>query len=417
MAKVNLQIDKAFFNEVYIPYLNREERFQAFMGGAGSGKSKFLSQKLTLDLLKNKITLLVVMKEYSGMEQKVFKEFLTTFDDMKIRDHMKIRKAPLNITFPNGSEIIFLGADDESKLLSISGITYCWVEEADNISYEFWTQLQLRLRGKGKIKKKFFLSWNPTSATSWLKREFEDNPLPDSFMLRTTYLDNRFLDDEYIAQFDEMKIRNPHKYRIYALGEWGILGKLVYENWEEREFTTSDLMKENPNLVSAFGMDFGYVADPSTMVASLVDLENRKLYIFDEMYEKGLLNNEIAEKIHDMGYSKELIIADSAEQKSIEEIKQYDIPRIKPARKGSGSIMQGIQFIQQFDIIVHPKCKHTIDELKHYSFKKDKQSGMYLNVPIDSSNHILDALRYSLESHNKKKGKALKLLPSSMFGL
>lgn len=366
--------------------------------------------------MKKKTKLLVIRQTFASIRDSVYAEFMTVLDDMKLigTKFVKVSKSTLAITFFNGSEIIFKGADDETKLLSISGVDVCWVEEASQVSYELWTQLKLRLRG-GLEKKKFYLSFNPISATHWLKSEFFDNPMDDCTIVHSTYKDNRFLDEEYINSLEEMKDRNPLKYEVYALGKWGVMGKKVYENWKVEDFTIHELIKESTNLITAIGMDFGFINDPTTLVCSLVDLDNRKLYIFDELYEKGLLNNEIADRIIQKGYSKSLIIADSAEQKSIAEIKGYGIPRIKPAKKGAGSIMSGIQYIQQFEIFVHPSCKHTINELEQYAFKKDKATGQYINQPIDDHNHILDALRYSLETHMKKA--KMTSINKALFGL
>lgn len=414
MAKVKLNISRDYFNEKYIPYLNTNHRYNIFYGGAGSGKSYFLATKLVLDLFKEKHKLLVVRQTFASIRDSVHAEIVTALHRMELLQFVNVSKTSLTITFPNGSQIIFKGADSESKLLSISGITMVWIEEASEISKDLFQQLELRLRG-GDKKKKFYLSFNPISANHWLKQEFFDNPKDDTAICHSTYLDNKHLDDEYIANLLDMKERNPLKYDVYALGKWGVMGKKVYENWTIQDFQVSELVQANHNIKAVFGMDFGYVSDPSTLIASLVDLENRKLYIFDEMYEKGLLNNQIAERIHEMGYSKEIIVADSAEQKSIAEIKGYGISRIKPAKKGAGSIMAGIQFIQQFDIIVHPSCKHTINELENYAFKKDKQTGAFINQPIDDYNHILDALRYSLEQFSK--GRQVKFLSKSLFGL
>ncbi|MGH0775282.1 PBSX family phage terminase large subunit [Bacillus mobilis] len=414
MPKIKLNIERSYFNDAYIPYLNRPERIQVFYGSAGSGKSRFLATKLVIDLMKERTKLLVIRQTFASIRDSVYAEFLTVLEEMKLLQFVNVSKTSLTITFPNGSSIVYKGCDDEQKLLSISGIDACWIEEASQISFEIWTQLLLRLRG-GDKKKKFYLSFNPTSAASWLKREFFDNPMEDSFVCKTTYKDNRFLDAEYIASLEDMKVRNPQKYEIYGLGNWGLMGKRVFDNWKVEEFDKHNLVRSNPKLKSAFGMDWGYVADPSTLICSLVDIENRKLYVFDEMYEKGLLNNQIADKIRDMGYAKELIIADSAEQKSIAEIRQYGITRVKPARKGAGSVMNGIQYAQQFDIVVHPSCVHTVDELSNYSYIKDSATGLYLNKVEDRNNHLLDALRYSLETYMRQAKKST--LNKAMFGL
>lgn len=413
---ININIDSSFFNEAYIPYLNREEKFQVFYGGAGSGKSYFIVQNLILKLLKQKQKLMVVRQTFATHRDSTFAEFKSALEYMGILDLCKISKTTLDIELPSGSTIIFKGADEESKLLSISGVTVTWVEEATEISKEIFDQLVLRMRG-GRLRKHMFLSFNPISATHWLKAEFFDNPRDDAFICHTTYQDNRFLEQEYIDNLLDMKDRNPVKYDVYALGKWGTTGKKVYENWVEADFDRYHLVKNNIYLQSAIGVDFGYISDATTLIATLVDLENRKIYIYDEMYEHGLLNNEIASEIIAKGYGKERIIADSAEKKSIDEIRGYGVPRIEPAKKGSGSIMQGIQFINQFQIYVHPRCVHTIDELENYSYKKDNKTGQYLNQPIDDFNHLLDALRYALEPFHKKNNRKIKTLSKSLFGL
>lgn len=411
---VKINIDASYFNKAYLPYLNREERYQLFYGGAGSGKSYFLASKLILDLLKKKQKLLIVRQVFASIRDSVYEEVLSAINRMGMGNLCVVSKSTLDINFLNGSKIIFKGADDERKLLSISGIDMVWVEEASDITKELFNQLELRLRG-GSQKKRYFLSFNPISATHWLKSEFFDNPREDSFVCHTTYKDNAFLDDDYIRNLEEMKERNPQKYQVYALGEWGTSTKLVYENWGIAPVDVSSLVRAHPYIVSAFGMDFGYVADPSTLVACLVDTKNMKLYIFDEMYEHGLLNNKIAQKIMNMGYSKERIIADSAEPKSIAELQSLGLKRVTGAKKGKDSIIHGVQYIMQFEIVVDPSCTNTINELRNYGYKKDKSTGQYTNTPVDDYNHLLDALRYALEPLSMKKNKVK--LSKGLFGL
>jgi phage terminase large subunit len=414
LSKINLNVPKSMFNSAYLPYLDNDDRYNIYYGGAGSGKSRFIAMKLTLDLLSKKQKLLVVRQTLASLRESTFEEFMEVFRIFKITDYMTVSKTTMTITFPNGSSIIFKGGDDESKLLSISGVDVCWVEEASGITYDLWTQLKLRLRGSGS-KKRFFLSFNPISSLHWLKREFFDNPPEGVRICHTTYKDNRFLDAEYIATLEDMKHREPIKYAVYALGQWGVMGRKVFDNWKVEDFTTAALVKENNALEMAVGMDFGYVSDPSTLICSLVDVANRKLYIFDELYEHGLLNNELSQRITEKGYSKERIVADSAERKSIDELRGYGLRRIQAAAKGAGSIMTGIQYVQQFDIIVHPSCVHTIDELENYAYKKDKATGKYTNQPMDTYNHLIDALRYSLEPF--RKNTRLTVLDAKLFGI
>lgn len=416
IAKLNINFDVKTLNLAYIPYIKREERYQVFYGGAGSGKSYFLATNLVLELLSKKQKMLVIREVFSTIRDSVYAELLNAIDNIgNLREHCTISKSTLQITFPNGSTIIFKGADDESKLLSITGVDMVWIEEADGITREVWHQIELRLRG-GANKKRFYLSFNPISAQHWLKEEFFDNPKDDSLICHTTYKDNRFLDADYIANLEDMRERNPEKYQVYALGKWGTNGKPVYSNWEVSTFNFSQIIKSNKSIKALFGMDFGYTTDPTTFIASLIDEQNRKLYIFDEMYEHGLLNNEIAHNIISMGYGKETIIADSAEQKSIAELRKYGLRRVKPAKKGANSINHGIQYLSQYQIYIHPNCVETINEFENYSYKKNKRTGQYTNVPIDNYNHLLDALRYSVEPLSMQK-KPVSSLNKAMFGL
>lgn len=199
-----------------------------------------------------------------------------------------------------------------------------------------------------------------------------------------------------------MKIKHPKRYAVEGNGNWGISEGLIYENWEEREFDWREVVRERPGIKSVFGLDFGYTADPTAFGAFLVDEKAREIFIFDEFYARGLLNNQIADMIKNKGFAKERIIADSAEQKSIEEIKRAGIPRIKPAAKGRDSINAGIQKIKEYKIYVHPKCTNAILELSNYVWDKSRD-GKQLNKPIDDFNHFLDAFRYAMEQIGKKK--------------
>lgn len=158
------------------------------------------------------------------------------------------------------------------------------------------------------------------------------------------------------------------------------------------------------------GLDFGYVNDPTALVVSYLDKQNGILYIEQQMYQKGLLNNQIADRVKYMGLAKSVIIADSAQQKSIQEIKKAGITRIRAAAKGKGSVLQGIQKLQQYQIVINPQCKNTIIQFQNYSWTKDKQ-GQYINQPIDKFNHCIDALRYSLQCVDVKP--RLKTLPTN----
>ena len=229
--------------------------------------------------------------------------------------------------------------------------------------------------------------------------------------LTTNYLCNEWLDAADIKVFEDMKRRNPRRYAVAGLGGWGIVDGLVYENWREEAFTVINRKEYNDmpeqarpehpvfsdELTSCFGLDFGYTNDPSTLFCGLLDQKGKRLFVFDEMYEKGLSNKRIADNIKNMGYGKERITADSAEPKSIDELKSLGL-RVKGAMKGKDSIKNGIQWIQDLEIIVHPRCVNFLTEISNYTWDTDK-FGTKLNVPIDDFNHLMDAMRYALERY------------------
>ena len=252
--------------------------------------------------------------------------------------------------------------------------------------------------------KQWTITFNPWNEHHWLKKRFFDAPPdPDILAMTTNYLCNEWLDAADIKVFEDMKKRNPRRYAVAGLGGWGIVDGLVYENWKEEAFDhkSDAFRKEHPNLISCFGLDFGYTNDPSTLFCGLLDLKEKRLFVFDEMYEKGLSNKRIVETVQGMGYGKERITADSAEPKSIDELKSLGL-KVKAATKGKDSIKNGIQWIQDLEIIIHPSCVNFITEISNYTWDQDK-FGTKLNVPIDDFNHLMDAMRYALEKHITEK--------------
>jgi len=389
---------KRFFNEVYLPTLNNTNRLLLFFGGAGSGKSVWAFQRQVILYLKSPVPrkCLVVRKVGATIRESVFAELKKTLSSFNILDLCKVSESNFTITLPNGSQFIFKALDDPEKIKSISGIDDIMIEEATELTLDDFSQLNLRLRSR-KPNNQIVMMFNPVAKTNWIyKRFFEGDPeLVDTSIVHTTYKDNRFLPTSYIDALEDMMHSNPTYYKIYALGVFASLGKLILTNWEAKEFNHFDLMKKG--FVSRFGMDFGFSADPSTLVCTFVDRATKTIYIFDEMYQKAMTNVEIFEELQLRGYVKQEIIADSSEPKSIEELKRYGVRKIKPARKGNDSVLWGLNFLQGYKLIVHPRCVNMIEELENYEYQKDKKTNEYLNKPIDSYNHLIDALRYAIE--------------------
>ena len=396
---MKLKIHKDIFAPVYLPGVGDwEKRYMVFYGGAGSGKSFFVAQSLIYKALKDKRKILVLRKVNRTTKNSTFQLLLDTLERYKILSYCNINKTDYTITLPNGSVFLCMGLDDPEKIKSITGLTDAWLEEATEFTLDDFSQVDLRIRDPQAKYQQIYLSYNQVSRASWCYLHlFADNSELDDFrkevkVIHTNYLDNPFLPQKYIDALLLMKSRNEVYYKIYALGEFGSLDKLVYNNWQSYDFDVKALKG-----IHLCGLDFGYTHDPTAFVSSILVEEEHRIYVCQEWGGPGYLNDQIANHLKDMGFSKSLIIADSAEQKSIDEIKKLGISRIKPCVKGQGSILQGIQKLQQYELIINPACSNTIEELENYSWKKDKQTNEYINEPIDSWNHYLDALRYSIQ--------------------
>lgn len=387
-------------------------RYRVCKGSRASKKSKTTALWYIVNMMKYpQANTLVVRKTFRTLKDSCFTELKWAVHRLGVDAWWDFKQSPLEATYkPTGQKIYFRGLDDPLKVTSITVdvgvLCWAWLEEAYEVMKEDdFNILDESIRGgvpEGSgLFKQWTITFNPWNEHHWLKKRFFDNPDSDTLALTTNYMCNEWLDAADIKVFEDMKKRNPRRYAVAGLGGWGIVDGLVYENWKEEAFDHISVafQKEHPGLISAFGLDFGYTNDPSTLFCGLLDLENKQLFVFDEMYEKGLSNKRIAEKIKEMGYGKERITADSAEPKSIDELKTLGI-RAKGAAKGKDSIKNGIQWIQDLEIIIHPRCVNFITEISNYTWDTDK-FGTKLNVPIDDFNHLMDAMRYALEKHIK----------------
>ena len=396
---MKLIIHKNIFNDIYLPHLKDfTKRYEVYYGGAGSGKSYFVAQKLVIKALTDRRKVLVLRKVGRTVKNSVFQLILDTLDLFHIKDKCKINKTDFSIELPNGSIFLCSGLDDPEKIKSIAGLTDAWLEEATEFTQDDFNQIDLRIRDPLAKDQQLILSFNPVSKASWCYLQvFAENPELDEFrskveIVKSNYTNNPHLPQAYVDSLLLLKATNPVYYGIYALGDFGSLDKLVYSNWQKFEFNKEDIKGD---LI--IGLDFGYTNDPTALVAAIVNAEENRIYVFKEWGGTGLLNDDIAKNIIDFGFAKSIIKADSAEQKSIDEIKRAGVLRISPCTKGQGSILQGIQKLQQYELIIHPDCKEILNELQNYAWEKDKQTNEYINKPIDKYNHYLDALRYALQ--------------------
>ena len=396
---MKLIIHKNIFNDIYLPHLKDfTKRYEVYYGGAGSGKSYFVAQKLVIKALSDRRKVLVLRKVGRTVKNSVFQLILDTLNLFQIKDKCKINKTDFSIELPNGSIFLCSGLDDPEKIKSIAGLTDAWLEEATEFTQDDFNQIDLRIRDPLAKDQQLILSFNPVSKASWCYLQFfAENPELDEFrskveIVKSNYTNNPHLPQAYVDSLLLLKATNPVYYGIYALGDFGSLDKLVYSNWQKFEFNKEDIKGD---LI--IGLDFGYTNDPTALVAAIVNAEENRIYVFKEWGGTGLLNDDIAKNIIDFGFAKSIIKADSAEQKSIDEIKRAGVLRISPCTKGQGSILQGIQKLQQYELVIHPDCKEILNELQNYAWEKDKQTNEYINKPIDKYNHYLDALRYALQ--------------------
>ena len=385
-------------------------RYKAVKGSRASKKSSTQSLKVITEIIENpNINWLVVRKVERTLRDSCYAQLKWAIHRLKVDNFFKCSTSPLEITYkPTGQKILFRGLDDPLKVTSITvevgSLCRLWIEEAYEITSEdAFDRLDESIRGqlpKGMYHQ-VVLTFNPWSDRHWLKKRFFDEPSKNVLAMTTNYMCNEFLSEADLVLFEEMK-KNPRRYRTAGLGEWGIVEGLVYENWEERVFDVHEI-SIRPSVRSAFGMDFGYVNDPSTLFCGLVDTVAREIYVFDEMYKKCMSNEDILSKVSEMGYSKERIKADSAEPKSIAYLRKAGLTRIRAAKKGPDSIRAGISIIQDYKIIIHPRCVNFITEISNYTWDKDKFDNA-INKPIDDFNHLMDAMRYAMEDFDGRKG-------------
>ena len=406
--KLNINPSKVFNRHIYDHLFDYDTFTEVHYGGASSGKSHGVFQKIVIKALKDwkkPRKILVLRKVGATVRDSVFADVQATLSYFSILNMCKINMSAFRIELPNGAEFIFKGMDNPEKIKSIKGISDVVMEEASEFTLDDYTQLTLRLRDKAHKQKQIYLMFNPVSKANWVYNAFFVKKPKNTVVYQTTYKDNRFLDAVTRENIEELANRNEAYYKIYALGEFATLDKLVFPKYTKMLLNKDDLR----HITSYFGLDYGFINDPSAFMHVKIDDDRKRLYVLEEYVKKGLTNDKIAESITALGYAKEQIRADSAEKKSNQELRNLGIGRVIDVKKGSGSVMQGIQYLLQYEWIVDERCVKTIEELENYTWKKDKATNEYINEPVDSYNHCLDAIRYAIQDKiTKSKIKTFK---------
>lgn len=400
---MKITINKKGILPCYLPYIrDYETRVNVFYGGAGSGKSYFVMQKIILKALDSQRKVLIVRKVGATLKESVWSLTLELIHTGGLTPTVKqINKSDLTIEFLNGSVLLFKGLDDSEKIKSINGITDIVIEEATEITLDDFTQLNLRLRSK-KPNNQIHLMFNPVSKSNWVYKYFFETKPDNCVIVQTTYRDNPHLPKEYVDSLHALENKNPAYYKIYVRGEFATLDKLVFPVIQKRIISEEELT----DAWFWVGMDFGYTNDPTAITWGYYNPVQNDLYITGEYDKIGMTNDVIAETLVSLGLSKEKIVADSAEPKSITELRNLGIKRIIASVKGADSVKNGIDRMQRCNIIIDERCTKTIEEFENYTWQKDKKTGEYINQPVDSYNHHIDSIRYGIQTIiNKKRGK------------
>lgn len=407
----------------YKSFWNFKGRYKVVKGSRASKKSKTTALWIIYNMMKYKnANTLVVRKVFRTLKDSCYSDLRWAINRFQVQDYWELKESPLEMTYkPTGQKILFRGFDDPLKITSISvsvgSLCWCWIEEAYELTDETaFNMLDESIRGivEEPLFKQIIISFNPWNERHWLKGRFFDKVDDNILALTTNYQCNEWLDDADKKLFEDMKKNNPRRYQVAGLGNWGIVDGLVYENWQELEFDWREILNKRQKAKAVFGLDFGYTNDPAAFFCGILDQEQKEIYVFDEIYQKGMQNTAIYNNIEKLGFKKESIVADSAEPKSIDHLKGLGLYRIKASKKGKDSINAGIQFIQDFKIFIHPRCVNFLTEISNYAWDKDK-FGKAVNKPIDDFNHLMDAMRYALEDY--MRNNSVRTIDRNVLGI
>ena len=404
MTKVyDIQVDPAIFNPVYLPHLTNLARTQIFYGGSGSGKSVFLAQRCIWDMLNGERNYLICRQVGRTVRKSVFNEVYKVITDWGVISLFDVNKTDGVITCHNGYQILFVGLDDPEKIKSITPakgvITDVWVEEGTEAERGTIKQLYKRQRGgSDKTPKRLTLSFNPILRSHWIFEDYFSSVAwaddqtqysgDELSILKTWYIHNRFLTPDDVRDLTNEK--DPYYHNVYTLGNWGVLGNVIFTNWRSEDLSGMRLQWANRR----HGLDFGFSSDPAAVVITHYDRMRKTIYVYDELYERGLTNDLLAAEVSER-IQQDDVKCDSAEPKSIAELRRYGV-NARPAVKGKDSVLHGIQWLQQQSIIIDSRCVNMRNELQQYKWEEDKD-GNAIRRPVDRNNHLIDALRYAYE--------------------
>ena len=376
-------------------------RYKGVYGGRGSGKSHFFAGLLIERCLLQPGTRWACIREVQkSLEQSVKRLLEDKIASLGVTDQFEIQK--FEIITPGGGVIIFQGMQNHTadSIKSLEGFDGAWAEEAQSLSATSLELLRPTLRKEGS---EIWFSWNPRFETDPVDAFLRGpEPYPGSVVVQANHTDNPWMPDVLRTEMEYDRARDPDKYAHVWLGEYVRNSESrVFKNWRIEEF---DVHEE---AIIRQGADWGFATDPSVLVQCYII--GRTMYVPYEAYMVGCEINNLPELFMQLpNAEKWFITADSARPETISYMQKHGFPKIGAAVKGAKSVEEGVEWLKSFDIVVHPRCKHTIDELTLYSYKTDKITGKVLPVLEDKHNHVIDALRYANEGARRaKKPEAL----------
>lgn len=382
---------------VFLPLLE-PARYKGVHGGRGSGKSHFFGDLWLEENLADKVDFVCLRETLKSLEfsvKKLLESKIETFNAGLYFDVQDRR-----ILSSQGGVTIFEGMQNHTadSIKSLEGFDRAWFAEAQRASEKSLTLLRPTIRKPGS---QLWFDWNPDLETDPIDVLLRSETLPpNATVVQANYLDNPWLPDELREEMEFDKRRDPDKYAHVWLGKYRRNSEArVFRNWRIEEF-------ERPaGTVHRLGADWGFSVDPSVLVRC--DIEGNRLYVDYEAHMVGCEIVNLPELFMSVPESEKwLITADSARPETISHMQRNGFPKIRSAIKGAKSLEEGVEFLKSFDIIVHPRCKHLIDELTLYSYKLDPLTGLVLPILADKDNHVIDALRYALEGARRARPQA-----------
>lgn len=364
-------------------------RYKGAYGGRGSGKSHFFAEMLIAACMEKKTEAVCVREVQSSLKQSVKKLIEQKIVTLGVEEHFEILET--EIRGPQDGRIIFRGMQTHNaeSIKSLEGFDIAWVEEAQSLSQRSLDLLRPTIRKEGS---QLWFSWNPTLPTDPVDVLLRGpNPPPDSIVVRADHTGNPWMPDVLKAEMEFDRRRDPDKYAHVWLGGYRTNGEArVFKNWREEDFEAP------PDAIHRFGADWGFAVDPTVLVRC--HIVGRTMYVDYEAWMVGCEIDQTPALFDSVPESRRHIItADSARPEVVAYMQRHGFPKIVPAVKGKGSVEDGIEFLKTYDIVVHPRCRHVIDELTLYSFKTDPLTGAVLPRLSDTQNHTIDALRYACE--------------------